>query len=86
LLHAATFGCAHAASIHLVHRYFQGPHHAKGQALYSSLSFGLGGAVGSLLAGQFWAAYGPHWVYTAAAGFSLLAWLVAWPGVGRGRE
>jgi PPP family 3-phenylpropionic acid transporter len=84
LLHAASFGCAHAASIHLVHRYFRGPHHAKGQALYSSLSFGLGGALGSLFGGQLWAAWGPHWVYTAAAGFSLLAWLIAWPRVGKG--
>lgn len=83
LLHAASFGCAHAASIHLVHRYFQGPHHAKGQALYSSLSFGLGGALGSLFGGHYWEAWGPHWVYTAAAGFSLLAWLMALPSVGR---
>lgn len=83
LLHAASFGCAHAASIHLVHRYFRGPHHAKGQALYSSLSFGLGGALGSLFSGQFWEAWGPHWVYTAAAAFSFLAWTVAGPTVGR---
>ena len=86
LLHAASFGCAHAASVHLVHGAFRGPHHAKGQALYSSLSFGLGGALGSLAAGELWAAWGPHWVYTAAAGVSLLAFVVAWPWVGLERN
>ena len=84
LLHAASFGSAHAATIHLVHRHFRGPHHGKGQALYSSLSFGLGGALGSLYSGQFWDTWGPHWVFTAAAGFSLLALAIAWPKVGRG--
>jgi PPP family 3-phenylpropionic acid transporter len=83
LLHAASFGAVHASSIHLVHRYFRGPHHGKGQALYSSLSFGLGGALGSLFGGHFWAAWGPHGVYTAAAGLSLLAWVIAWPAVGK---
>jgi PPP family 3-phenylpropionic acid transporter len=83
VLHAASFGAVHAVAIHLVHGYFRGPHHGKGQALYSSLSFGLGGALGSLLSGYGWELVGPHWVYTAAAGFSLLALGVAWPNVGR---
>lgn len=83
LLHAASFGSAHVAAIHLVHRHFRGPHHGKGQALYSGLSFGLGGALGSLYSGYFWAAWGPHWVYTAAAGASFLALLIAWPSVGK---
>jgi len=43
LLHAATFGGAHVVAIHLVHLYFGSQHQGKGQALYSSLSFGLGG-------------------------------------------
>jgi PPP family 3-phenylpropionic acid transporter len=83
VLHAASFGSVHAVAIHLVHRYFRGPHHGTGQALYTSLGFGLGGALGSLFAGQFWAAWGPQWVYTAAGGFSLLALVIAWPRVGR---
>lgn len=83
LLHAATFGCAHAAAIHIVHRNFQGPHHAKGQALYSGICYGLGGALGNLYSGQFWTPWGPAWVFTAAAGCCVLGWLIAWPKVGR---
>ena len=82
VLHAASFGSAHAAAILLIHQYFRGPHHAKGQALYGSLSFGLGGAIGSFLGGQFWTRPGPEWVFTGAAGVSLLALLAAWPRVG----
>lgn len=83
LLHAATFGGVHAAAVHIVHRNFQGPHHAKGQALYSGLCYGLGGALGSLYSGELWVAWGPAWVFTAAAGCSLLALLIAWPRVAR---
>jgi PPP family 3-phenylpropionic acid transporter len=86
LLHAASFGSAHVAAIHLVHQYFRGPHHGKGQAFYSALSFGLGGALGSLYSGHLWTAWGPQWVYTAAAGSSLAALLLAWTSVGKRAE
>ncbi|MEJ2392780.1 MAG: MFS transporter [Gammaproteobacteria bacterium] len=44
LLHAITFGVYHATAIGLIHQLFRGKHQGKGQALYSSLSFGAGGA------------------------------------------
>ncbi len=57
LLHAATFGIYHATAIALIQRYFPGSHQGKGQALYSSLSFGAGGAIGAFtaaLSGSRW--------------------------------
>jgi PPP family 3-phenylpropionic acid transporter len=78
LLHAATFGASHVAAIHLVHRYFAGLHHGKGQALYSSLSYGLGGMLGSYFSGALWSDQGPLIVYSAAAGASLLAFFIVW--------
>ncbi|MEX0606462.1 MAG: MFS transporter, partial [Halofilum sp. (in: g-proteobacteria)] len=51
LLHAASFGLYHAVAISLVDRFFVGTHQGRGQAFYSSLSFGAGQAVGSLGAG-----------------------------------
>lgn len=77
-LHAATFGASHVAAIHLVHRYFAGLHHGKGQALYSSLSYGLGGMLGSYFSGALWSDQGPLIVYSAAAGASLLAFFIVW--------
>lgn len=54
LLHAVSFGIAHAASIDIVRSHFKGAHQGQGQALYSSLSFGAGGALGALIGGILW--------------------------------
>ena len=79
LLHAATFGAFHAGSVAAVHRLFAGPLAARGQALYSSLAYGLGGAAGSLVAGWTWEALGASTSFAVSALFGLLgAVLVAW--------
>jgi len=78
LLHAATFGIYHATAIQMIHIYFAGRHQGKGQALYSSLSFGAGGAVGSLYSGMSWDTLGPQATYLIAMGISALSVLVAW--------
>lgn len=78
LLHAASFGVYHAAAIQLIHQYFTGRHQGKGQALYSSLSFGAGGALGSYYAGLGWDSLGPAGVFGIAALLNLLAWGLAW--------
>ena len=85
LLHAASFGIGHAVAIHWVHRFFRKSHQARGQALYSSVSFGAGGAVGSLFSGYFWDSLGPGWTYTLAAGIALTALGIAWLGLREGR-
>jgi PPP family 3-phenylpropionic acid transporter len=54
LLHACSFGIAHSVSIELVRNYFKGGHQGQGQALYSSFSFGAGGASGALIGGLLW--------------------------------
>ena len=77
-LHAATFGVYHAAAIQLIHTYFKGKHQGKGQALYSSLSFGAGGAVGSFYSGYVYEYFGALPMFVIAAGLSLLAFLIAW--------
>jgi len=83
LLHAASFGAAHVAAIQFIHQHFAWPHQGKGQALYSSLSFGLGGMLGSYASGEVWAGLGPVFVFNAAAGLSLAAWLIVWIWVER---
>jgi PPP family 3-phenylpropionic acid transporter len=79
LLHAATFGAFHAGSVAAVHRLFPGPLAARGQALYSSVAYGVGGAIGSLVAGATWEAWGAPASFAVSALFALLgALLVAW--------
>ncbi|BAN69142.1 MFS transporter [endosymbiont of unidentified scaly snail isolate Monju] len=81
LLHAATFGTFHGAAIDLVHRQFPGRLQGRGQALYSSLSFGVGGAIGSLASGLAWDALGPATSFLLAALTALLGALVVWKGL-----
>ncbi len=83
LLHAASFGLYHAVGIQLIHRYFVGRNQGRGQALYSSLSFGAGGAAGSFLAGHAWETVGPTATYLTAAAACLVGLLVVWRWVGR---
>jgi PPP family 3-phenylpropionic acid transporter len=81
-LHAASFGVSHAIAIHLVHRYFTGPNQGRGQALYSSLSFGAGGALGTFGAGYLWNGVNGGTVtflLAAAAAFAAALW--AWFGL-----
>ena len=80
-LHAFSFGVFHAVSMHLVHQFFPGSLQGRGQALYSSLSFGAGNAVGSLAAGYLWAGLGPAAMFDLAAALGALAWLAAWRGL-----
>jgi PPP family 3-phenylpropionic acid transporter len=54
LLHACSFGIAHAVSIELVRTHFKGGNQGQAQAMYSSFSFGAGGAAGALIGGFLW--------------------------------
>jgi PPP family 3-phenylpropionic acid transporter len=78
LLHAASFGIYHAVAIHLIHSFFTGRHQGRGQALYSSLSFGAGGAVGSLMSGYMWEGAGAAMTFVVAALLSAFAFLLTW--------
>ncbi len=83
LLHAASFGSNHAVAIHLLHRYFKGRNQLKGQALYSAVSFGLGGVIGSLYSGYLWDEGGAEVIYLVAALITLLALFIGWKWVER---
>ena len=76
LLHAATFGTHHSASVMRMQRWFAGPLQASGQALYISISYGLGGTLGGLLMSLCWDRFGPASVFLLASLLSL-AGLVA---------
>ena len=80
-LHAFSFGVFHAASIHLIHQFFPGSLQGRGQALYSSLSFGVGNAAGSLAAGYLWQGLGPAAMFDLAAALGVLGWWIAWRGL-----
>jgi len=85
VLHAASFGVYHAVAIQLVHRFFVGRQQGRGQALYSSASFGVGGALGSVASGYAWTAAGAGATWLGAALAAALGLAVVWVWV-RGPE
>ncbi len=80
LLHGLTFGAYHAASIAAVNRWFPGRCQARGQALYSSLSFGAGGLLGGLISGWMWDDVGAKATFALSSAFALLGLVlvIAW--------
>ena len=78
VLHAATFGVHHSASVAVLQRWFAGPLQARGQALFISVSYGLGGSLGGLLLSACWDKFGPASVYVLAAVMCALGWVAAW--------
>ena len=65
-MHAITYGLYHSVMIQLVDKLFVGRYQIRGQALYSSVTFGLGGAIGSFLSGTIWTLYGHNELFYAA--------------------
>jgi len=80
LLHAATFGAHHAAALAAIHHFFQGRHASRGQALYTGVGFGAGGAAGVFLSGWMWDHVGPRatFGFGAAVAMVALAIVLAW--------
>lgn len=88
IAHALTFASYHATAVEWVRRSFGVHHQGQGQALYSALSFGAGGAVGAIVSGYLWTdAPSDNWRLTwlmaslaSVAGLLLFAFFVANPG------
>jgi len=78
LLHGLTFGVYHASAIAAVNQWFPGKTQGRGQALYSSLSFGAGGLLGALISGWTWDWLGSGWTFTQGAGFALIGLMLIW--------
>ena len=78
LLHAFSFGVFHSVGISLVHEYFTGSHQGRGQALYASMSFGAGVAVGSLISGLLWDSMGATVLFVFASCCTIVALAIVW--------
>lgn len=67
ILHAATYGAHHVAAMMAVHYFFRGRHQAKGQAFYTSFTFGVGGTLGGVFSGYAWEWLGPGFTFSMSA-------------------
>jgi PPP family 3-phenylpropionic acid transporter len=75
-LHAATYAAFHVAAIGVVFRHFGPGARARGQAMYSGMTFGAGMFVGNLTAGALAVPLGLPALYLASAGVALVALVV----------
>lgn len=71
-LHAATFGSFHAASVEVITQFFNGRHQAKGQAIYNSVAYGIGGTIGGVAGGYALQYLGGQQTFMLAAVFPLV--------------
>lgn len=84
VMHGATFGAHHAATLAALNQWFAAEQQGRVQALYGSLSFGAGGVVGAMLAGHAWERWGGGVTYTFASLFALVGLLVVVLGMPAG--
>lgn len=77
IMHAITYGLYHSVMIQWIDRYFKGHYQVRGQALYSSVTFGLGGALGSFISGYIWTAYGANFLFYMAGSLMLVVALAS---------
>jgi PPP family 3-phenylpropionic acid transporter len=80
MLHAVTFAAHHAACIALVNERFPGRLRGRGQALYTTLGYGVPGVLGGVAGGWVVERLGYPALYAGAAVAGLLAAACAWQG------
>ncbi len=81
LLHGASFGAHHAATMAALNRWFEPGQQARAQALYGSVAYGAGGLGGALLAGALWERAGAGITFSAASLLALIGLILVWRGV-----
>lgn len=78
MFHAATFGSFHAASIEVIAYYFKGRNQTRGQAIYNSVAYGIGGTIGGLGGGYLIQYLGGQLGFMIAAISPLIGFVVIW--------
>lgn len=77
VLHGSTYALHHAASMIYLEKHYPSHLLSRAQALYLSGPYGVGAALGGMIAGATWTAIGAGWVFTLAGCFALLGFVIA---------
>jgi len=81
ILHAATFGSFHVASVELVSVHFNREHHSRGQSIYNSITYGVGGTIGGLGGGLMIDQYGAASTFMFSSILPLIGFIVIFFGL-----
>ncbi|MBL8497926.1 MFS transporter [Nitrosomonas sp. JL21] len=71
ILHAVTYGAHHVSAMMVIHHFFRGRHQAKGQAIYTCMAYGVGGALGAVSSGYTWDWLGADTTFLISAAAAL---------------
>jgi PPP family 3-phenylpropionic acid transporter len=71
-LHSMTYGVFHVTAVHQIRRFFPAHLQASAQSLYIGLTYGLGGTLGLLAAGNLYDALGGRLLFLASALVALI--------------
>lgn len=82
VMHGATFGAYHAATVALLREWFPTAQQGQAQAIHGSVSFGAGSVAGGLLAGAAWEAWGGAITFSLGSALALAGFVLVWQGVG----
>ena len=77
-LHALSFAAHHTSCIALVSRHFPGRLRARGQALFTIISYGVGGVLGVLAGGAIAQRFGYVAMFWVATGLAATGTACAW--------
>jgi len=86
ILHAATFGSFHVASVELVSVHFNREHHSRGQSIYNSITYGLGGTIGGLGGGLMIDLYGAASTFMFSSILPLIGFIIIFFGLKNTRK
>ncbi len=75
VMHAATFGLHHSASMAVLHRWFEPAQQARAQAAFIVVAYGGGGTLGGLASGWLWERVSPPAAFWASAAAGLAGWV-----------
>ena len=81
IMHAATFGSFHVASIQLISNFFNNEHQARGQSLYNSITYGVGGTIGGLGGGYLIDYWGAANTFIFSAILPLIGFIIIYLGL-----
>ena len=76
-IHAFSFGLFHIIAMRVIFQNFSAGQQGRGQALYSTM-WGLGVALGSILAGHYWDIVSGEWIFIFAGLSALLGLCFIW--------
>jgi PPP family 3-phenylpropionic acid transporter len=77
VFHGLTFSMHHAASMVYLEKLYPATLLSRAQALYSAFPYGIGAALGGIMAGAVWTWLGAGWVFTLAGGCAFIGLLIS---------